>query len=140
VAIAFELKSDRFLDPDVCRRFSEELSKTGLRERSMILSFSVKRLRAMQEVDADLPTGWITMKRAWPPSGIEMFGPFWPLLFINPCLTWIAKLKGQLVCPLDPTPEPRIQFYRFLGCDALLTDDPAKTAQALGRSLENRNL
>jgi hypothetical protein len=41
---------------------------------------------------------------------------------------------GQLVCPLDPTPDQRLGLYRLLGCDAVLSDDPGKTALALGRA------
>jgi hypothetical protein len=42
---------------------------------------------------------------------------------------------GQITCPLDPTPEGRLWYYRWLGCDAVLANDPAATIRALGRGL-----
>jgi glycerophosphoryl diester phosphodiesterase len=133
IVLAFELKSDAFLDPGVCQRFSNELHEKHLHERSIILSFSAARLRCLRSVDPRLPIGWITVNRPWPQTGMDMLGPLWPLLFLNPLLTVIAHLMGQLVCPLDPTPEARLLLYRLLGCDAVLSDDPGKTARALGR-------
>jgi glycerophosphoryl diester phosphodiesterase len=133
VMIALELKSDAFLIPDTCRRLSHELRRETLHERTVILSFSTQRLDAMRAVDPDLPLGWITGNRPWPHARMEMFGPSWPLLLLNPLLTLIAHLMGQLVCPLDPTPDQRLRLYRLLGCDAVLSDDPGKTALALGR-------
>jgi glycerophosphoryl diester phosphodiesterase len=133
VMIALELKSDAFLKPDTCHRLSEELQREALHERTVLLSFSTPRLAMMRSVDQDLPIGWITGNRPWPHAGNEMFGPYWPLLLLNPMLTLIAHLMGQLVCPLDPTPDTRLGLYRLLGCDAVLSDDPGKTTRALGR-------
>ena len=45
----------------------------------------------------------------------------------------VAHSRGQLVCPLDPTPDGRLRYYRWLGCDAVLSDDPGATRQALNR-------
>jgi glycerophosphoryl diester phosphodiesterase len=134
IVVAFELKSDAFLEPSVCQRFSEVLREEHLHERAIILSFSARRLQLLRSVDPGLPIGWITINRPWPQRGMDMLGPFWPLLLANPMLTLIAHLMGQLVCPLDPSPEPRLPLYRLLGCDAILSDDPGKTVRALGRS------
>jgi len=134
IAIAFELKSDAFLQPAVCQALCDEIGREGLLERTFILSFSFNRLMALRAVDPGLPIGWITTNRPWTRPGIDMIGPLWPLLLLNPMLALIAHLMGQFVCPLDPTPDVRLPLYRLLGCDAVLSDDPAKTAQALGRS------
>jgi len=69
-----------------------------------------------------------------PTSGINLLGPFWPLLFLNPLYVWWAHRRGQQVCPLDPSPNRRLWYYRWLGCDAVLTDNPAATLHALGRT------
>ncbi|TFH33298.1 MAG: hypothetical protein E4G99_11620 [Anaerolineales bacterium] len=134
IAVAFELKSEAFLQPAVCQRLSDQIRKENLHERTIILSFSFQRLQTLRRVDPDLPIGWITTHRLWPRSGVEMAGPFWPLLLLNPLLPWFAHRMGQFVCPLDPTPDARLPLYRFLGCDAVLSDDPGQTARALGRS------
>ena len=131
--IAFELKSDAFLQPAVCQRLSDEIRREHLQTRALILSFSFQRLLALRAVDPNLPIGWITTHRPWPRPGVDMIGPFWPLFFLNPMLTLIAHLMGQFVCPLDPTPDARLPLYRLLGCDAVLSDDPGQTARALGR-------
>jgi glycerophosphoryl diester phosphodiesterase len=134
VALALELKTDRFLEPDVCRQFAAELGQLGIRERTVALSFSLARLQAVQAAAPDLPIGWITISRAWPLKDVQMLGAFWPLLFLNPLYVWLAHRQEQFVCPLDPAPDSRLWLYRRLGCDAILTDDPAATRQALRRT------
>jgi len=65
---------------------------------------------------------------------VEMLGPLWLLLLLNPFYTAAARRRGQVVCPLDPLPDSRLGLYRLLGCDAVLTDNPESTCRALGRS------
>lgn len=133
VALALELKSDDFLRSEVAQQLVEELTQHGIQARSVVLSFSLERIRAVQRASPDLPTGWITPSKLLPIPGVDLIGPFWPILFINPLYVWLAHRFGQLTCPLDLVPEPRLWYYRLLGCDAVLTDDPGKTRRALGR-------
>ncbi len=133
VAVALELKSDRFLEPKVCRDLVTELDRTGIGAQTVILSFSMARIQAVQAVAPDIPIGWITISGPWPRRGVQMLGPFWPLLLLNPFYVRIAHARGQVVCPLDPLPDKRLQLYRWLGCDAVLSDDPGATARALKR-------
>jgi glycerophosphoryl diester phosphodiesterase len=133
VILALELKSDAFLEERVCRELAAELERCGVRQRSAALSFSLPRLQALRRAAPDLPIGWITLSRAWPISGVELLGPLWPLLLLNPFYAWIAHRRGQVVCPLDPDPNRRLWLYRLLGCDAILTDDPGATRWALNR-------
>lgn len=133
VALALELKSDRFLEPQVCRDLVAELDRTGIRAQTVMLSFSMARIQVVRAVAPDIPIGWITLSKPWPRRGVQMLGPFWPLLLLNPLYVRIAHARGQLVCPLDPLPDKRLQLYRRLGCDAVLSDDPGATAKALKR-------
>ncbi len=133
VAVALELKSDRFLEPKICRDLVTELDRTGIGAQTVILSFSMARIQAVQAVAPDIPIGWITISGPWPRRGVQMLGPFWPLLLSNPFYVRIAHARGQVVCPLDPLPDKRLQLYRWLGCDAVLSDDPGATARALKR-------
>jgi glycerophosphoryl diester phosphodiesterase len=133
VALALELKTDRFLEPDVCARLAAELAQEGVRDRAVALSFSIGRLRALQAVAPDIPIGWITASRFWPLAGAQLLGPFWPLVLLNPLYVWWAHRHGQVVCPLDPTPDGRLWLYRWLRCDAVLSNDPGKTRRALTR-------
>jgi glycerophosphoryl diester phosphodiesterase len=133
-ALALELKSDRFLQPQVCRALVTELDQTGIRARTVVLSFSMARIQAARAIAPDIPVGWITLSGLWPRRGVQILGPFWPLLVLNPLYVHIAHARGQLVCPLDPLPDKRLWLYRWLGCDAVLSDDPGTTAKALNRS------
>ena len=131
VALGLELKTDRFLEPGVSHNLVAELDRTRLRRRTVALSFSLPRLQAVQAVASDIPIGWITLSRPWPLRQAQLLGPLWPLLILNPLYVWLAHRHGQVVCPLDPTPDKRLWLYRWLGCDAVLSDDPGATRQAL---------
>lgn len=133
VALALELKTDRFLEPQVCRQLLSELDRTGVRGRTVALSFSFARLKGVRTVAPELPIGWITLSRFLPLDGVQLLGPLWPLLLLNPLYVWLAHRRNQLVAPLDPMPDRRLRFYRWLGCDAVLSDDPAATRLALQR-------
>jgi glycerophosphoryl diester phosphodiesterase len=135
VALALELKTDRFLEPAVCRDLIAELDRTAVRDRTVALSFSLQRIQAVQAVAPGMPIGWITLSQPWPLRGIQMVGPLWPLLLLNPFYVRLAHDHGQLVCPLDPMPDKRLWLYRLLGCDAILSDDPGATARAIGRQV-----
>lgn len=132
--LALELKSDRFLDPEVGRRLAEELAALGVVDRCVVLSFSRPRLDAVRAAAPALPAGWITLKEARPASGVELLGPFWPLLLANPFYVLLAHRRGQAVAPLDPRPDARLWLYRLLRCDAVLSDDPGATVRGLGRN------
>ncbi len=133
--LALELKSDRFLDPAVGRRLAGELSALGVLPRSVVLSFSRARLDAVRLGAPELPAGWITLNEARPARGVELLGPFWPLLLVNPLYVLLAHRRGQAVAPLDPAPDRRLRLYRLLGCDAVLSDDPGETLRRLGRNV-----
>jgi len=133
IGLALELKTDRFLEPATCRCLAQELEQLGLKARTVVLSFSKSRLDTIRLVAPELPVGWITLSKSWPIWGVEMIGPFWPLLFLNPFYVYLAHSRQQIICPLDPKPDSRLWYYRFLRCDAVLTDNPAETCRLLGR-------
>lgn len=133
VAVALELKTDRFLEPGVCRQLVNELRAHGILERTIVLSFSLPRLQAVQAIEPAIPMGWITMVKFSPNPLPEVLGPFWPAVFLNPFFVGRAHRRQQLVCPLDPTPDRRLWYYKWLGCDAIVTDDPGATLRALRR-------
>jgi glycerophosphoryl diester phosphodiesterase len=133
VFLALELKTDDFLTLGTARQLVDELTALEVRDRTVVLSFSMQRLQSVRAVAPDILTGWITMRMPFPVPGVDLVGPFWPLLYLNPLYVWIAHRRGQLVTPLDPTPDNRLPTYLSLGCDAILTDDPGKTRQELAR-------
>ena len=133
VALAIELKTDRFLWPDVVYRLTKQLTALSIRDRTVALSFSRARIQAVAAAAPDIPIGWITLSHPWPVRGPQLLGPFWPLLLLNPLYVTLAHRRGQFVAPLDPTPDHRVPFYVRLGCDTVLSDNPASTADALRR-------
>jgi glycerophosphoryl diester phosphodiesterase len=133
VALAVELKADGFLESSVCRDLAEQLRQLQVRHRTAVLSFSLPRLRTMAAVAPDIARGWITQRRVWPIGGLQLIGPLWLLLLLNPLYVWLAHRSGQLIAPLDHIPDSRLGLYQLLGCDAILTDNPASTCRALGR-------
>lgn len=128
--LALELKGPVFRQPEAARRVVAIVTRAGIRDRTIILSFARPSLATFRAAAPDLPIGLITMRGLSPPVGFEVLGPAWPILFLNPWYVAQAHRQGQLVCPLDPTPESRWWWYRWLDVDAILTDDPAVT---LGR-------
>jgi len=133
IVVALELKTDRFLEPSVCRQLVAELEQAGVRQRTVVLSFHLPRVHAVRATAPEMPIGYITMSNPLPTQDAPLLGPFWPLLLLNPFYAWWGKRMGRVTCPLDPTPDSRLWFYKLLGCDAILTDDPGATLRALGR-------
>jgi glycerophosphoryl diester phosphodiesterase len=133
VALALELKTDRFLEQEVCLRLGDLLSKYDVMNRSMVLSFSLERLNAVKQAVPELPVGWISMTRLIPNLPVDLIGSFWPVFFINPFYVKMAHRRGIFTCPLDPTPDTRLPCYLRLGVDAVLSDDPGKTRKEIDR-------
>jgi len=138
VALALELKTDRFFEKKICQQLISELKNCGILERTIVLSFSAERVFAVRAVEKDMPVGLITMKKLGPPDGFDMVGPFFPILWANPWYLKAAHRKGLLVCPLDPVPEPRLKHYLRWDCDAIITNDPGVTRKAMD-ALLNRS-
>lgn len=133
VALALELKSDRFLEPEIAQKLVDELKQNRILERTIVLSFSLERLKTVKKAEPDIHIGWITLSKLTPIKDVDILGPFWPILLINPFYVKIAHARNQAVAPLDPNPDSRLWLYKMLGVDAVLTDDPAKTCRKLGR-------
>ncbi len=133
VALALELKTDRFLEMDVCRALVDQLAAAGVKERTAVLSFKLEGVLAVQRVAPEIPIGFMTVKRRTPTVPAQFIGPAWPILVLNPFYVFWAHRRRMLVAPLDAAPDRRLWLYRLLGCDIVLTDDPATTLRRLGR-------
>lgn len=136
LGLALELKDPRFEERGVCASLVDRLRTLGALDRTLVLAATRKKCRAMREAAPDVPIGYITFALL-PANAVELLGPIWPLLIINPFYVRLAHRRGIVVCPLDPRPDARLAFYRAIGCDALLTDNPSATIAAL-RNVEAR--
>lgn len=127
VALALELKSDRFLERDTCQRLINLLTSSGIRDRTFVISFSKGRVQSLHQLAPDISAGLITMSGFTPDPEMQIIGPFWPLVFLNPFYIRQVRKNNQIVCPLDPTPDKRLWIYSKMKVDAILTDNPQKT-------------
>jgi glycerophosphoryl diester phosphodiesterase len=131
--LGLELKSDDFLDEKVCKRLQDLTDTFGITERTVVMSFSTERLAAVRRSAPRFKTGLIAISKVTPPVAEEVFGVWWPFVVVNPLLVWMTHRRGQAFCPLDPAPDGRLWYYKLLDCDAVLSNDPAQTLNALGR-------
>lgn len=138
VALALELKSDRFLEADVCRKLGLLLAEKKVLPRTIAISFSMDRLQVFRETLPEIPVGWITLKRIIPNKDVDLIGPLWPILYLNPFYVRSAHKRNMVVCPLDPNPAPRLKAYIRKGCDAVLADNPGEVRILLDRILKSR--
>jgi glycerophosphoryl diester phosphodiesterase len=132
VGAALELKDPKFAEPEVCAKFAGELRRLGLSSRTIALSMTDRKIRALRSVAPELPVGVVSLA-VHPPASVDLLGPYWPIIVLNPAYVRRAHARGMIVCPLDPCPDSRLRLYRRLGCEAVLTDDPAATISALRR-------
>jgi glycerophosphoryl diester phosphodiesterase len=131
--LALELKAPVFTQPADADLMLRTLDDYDAMDRVMALSFSPQALQAIKDAGAPFPLGYIAAKNPWPLPQFQFVGPWWPLLLFNPFYVAISHWQGQLCCPLDPRPERRLRLYLQMGVDALLSDDPRETLQALRR-------
>lgn len=132
--LLLELKDPRFTKPCDAKRLVELLERYDMLQRCAIVSFHPEYVAAVEAVQPAIPTGNITMWNALPTGSAELLGPVWPLLYLNPLYVWWAHRLDKIVCPLDPTPEARVGYYLRLGVDALLTNNPAATLDAIAQA------
>lgn len=132
--LLLELKDPRFAQPSDAARLVEILERYDMVQRCAIVSFHPEYVAAVETVQPAIPTGNITLWNALPTGNAELLGPIWPLLYLNPLYVWWAHRLDKIVCPLDPTPEPRMRYYLRLGVDALLTNNPAATLDAIAQA------
>ena len=131
MALALELKTDRFLEAAVCEKLVSELKNEKIFDRCVILSFSLPQIESVQRVCPDIYVGWITLTETKAIKGPHMLGPYWKIFLKNPLYVLKAHRQNQAVCPLDTAPDARLWFYRLLRCDAVITDDPESTCRRL---------
>jgi glycerophosphoryl diester phosphodiesterase len=122
--LLLELKDPLFLQERYARKLVDILSEGGVLRRSALVSFHYEHVAAVQAICPAIPVGHITMKNPWPRRGVQLLGPVWPLLYLNPTYVALAHRLGCIAAPLDPNPIPRLSFYLAQQVDAVLADEP----------------
>ncbi|MFN8487055.1 MAG: glycerophosphodiester phosphodiesterase [Caldilineaceae bacterium] len=133
IPFLLELKDPLFVDRHYAAKLIELLDTQGVLQSSAIVSFQPEYVATVKAVCPAIPAGNITLWNPWPAGEAELFGPVWPLLYLNPLYVAWAHRQNKVVAPLDPTPESRIWYYMKLGVDAVLADHPATVLEAIER-------
>lgn len=131
VPFVLELKDPLFQDRLYARRLIDLLSQWGVLEMCAIVSFQLAHVETVEKLCPPIPTGLITLKKVFPKRNTKLLGPAWPLLYANPFYVSWAHRWNSVVCPLDPTSEKRMDYYQWLGVDAVLADNPAAAIAAM---------
>jgi glycerophosphoryl diester phosphodiesterase len=131
VPLALELKDARFANVEDAQRLIDVLVRHAALQRCVLVSFHLPLLQRLKSLAPCLPIGMITLSNPFPLYPTEFIGPFFPLMYLNPLYVWWARRLGKLTSPLDPSPEPRLRYYRRLGVPVLLTNHPGVTKRAL---------
>lgn len=125
--LALELKDPRLGEPELAARLVSQIAGRIEACTVMLLSFQEDLLWAARRAD---PRVWISRIDEGEPhpwfagNGI---GTVPQAMAANPAYMAEARARDLWVCPLDPAPEPRLDWYSTLGVDALLSDDVART-------------
>jgi len=128
-----ELKAPSWTTEDDIRLLDEVVKRHGMADDMIVASFEHDILEAVHQFAPDIHRGPISIFNLIPSPKYPLIGVWYPNLFLNPFYVWMCHRRGQFFAPLDPTPEPRLRYYVWLGCDFVLTDNPAKTIAKLKR-------
>jgi glycerophosphoryl diester phosphodiesterase len=126
-----ELKAPSWTHEDDIDLLREIIERHGMQEEMTLASFGHDILDAVRRYAPELYCGPISLFNLMPPKQYPFVGVWYPSLFLNPLYVWMCHRRGQFFAPLDPTPEARLRYYVWLGCDFVLTDNPAKTIAKL---------
>jgi glycerophosphoryl diester phosphodiesterase len=61
VYLALELKSARFREEQVCKKLADALRRLGVWQRTVVIAFRSRHLRAFRSVEAEVPIGQISL-------------------------------------------------------------------------------
>lgn len=128
-----ELKKPAWATTEDMHLLLDVLDQHNVRDKLTLASFEKPILDVLKRQAPEVWRAPIMMFNLWPPADHPMIGVIWPMLYLNPLYVWLVHRRGQIFCPLDPTPEPRLGYYLRLGVDFVLSDDPGKTIAALKR-------
>lgn len=131
--IMLELKDPTILAPRPLARLLATLSPRARERRVGVIASSLVWLRRIKALAPGVVTGHIGMRDLVGARDMDLLGPWWPLLRVNPVYVATAHRHGQRVCPLDPHIYDPAHLRRWLALDvdAVLTNDPRRTRAQL---------
>jgi glycerophosphoryl diester phosphodiesterase len=129
--LALELKDPALARPQNARRLIELIHPRIKAGMVMLMSFEHDLLYAARDIEPQVWIGEISEDNARPTFDGNGIGTTPQAMQANPRYMEIARAHNLWVCPLDPAPEERLDWYLALGVDAVLSHDPAKTRKAI---------
>jgi glycerophosphoryl diester phosphodiesterase len=129
--LALELKDPRLGIPEQAARLAAKIRFRIEAQMVMLLAFDVDLLWAARAAAPGVWVGEISEANSNPTFAGNGVGTTWQAMQANPRYMDVARAHRLWVCPLDPSPEERLDWYLALGVDAVLSDDPARTRAAL---------
>lgn len=133
VPVILEIKDPAIAEPNPMQRLLDVLGDRARERRAGVIGFSLPLLRRLKARAPGLVVGHIAMRDPLGARDVDLLGPWWPLLRLNPRYVAAAHRRGQRVCPLDPHLHRPDHLRRWLALDvdALLTNDPRRTRRAV---------
>ncbi len=129
--LALELKDPVLARPENAQNLIDMIRPRIEAGMVFLMSFDRELLYAAKKIDPRVWIGEISMGNAEPVFDGDGVGTTPQAMAANPHYMESARAQGLWVCPLDPAPEDRLDWYLTLGVDALLSHDPARTRAAL---------
>lgn len=133
IPVMLELKDPAIVEPQPLARLLEALGPRARERRAGVICSSLRWLRRIKALAPGIITGHIATHDPRGARDMDLLGPWWPLLRINPRYVVNAHRHGQRVCPLDPHLHHPHHLRRWLALDvdAVLTNDPRRTRAAI---------
>ena len=133
VPLIVELKDPALVEPGPLARLLRELGARARERRAGVITERRGLLRKLRTAAPGLVAGHIALRDPWGARDVDLLGPWWPLLRLNPGYVAAARRRGQRVCPLDPQLHAPGHLSRWLSLDvdAVLTNDPRRTRLAI---------
>ena len=133
IGLALELKDPRFIEKERAAHLIEAIRPRITAGTAMLLSFDTELLWAARGVEPAVWIGEVAMHSPNPTFGGNGVGTTYRAMKENPDYMAVARQNNLWVCPLDPMPEERLEWYLEIDVDALLTDHPDVTCAALAK-------
>jgi len=131
--LALELKDPRLAEPEIAARLVRQIGQRVEAGTVMLLSFQEELLWAARRAEPRVWISRIDEHQPHPWFAGNGIGTVPQAMAENPAYMAEARARNLWVCPLDPSPEARLDWYSTLQVDALLTDDVARTRAELRR-------
>lgn len=133
IGLALELKDPSFGDPDRAAQLIEMIRPRIENETVMLLSFDTDLLWTARRVEPAVWIGEVSGFNPHPTFVGNGVGTTYEAMKSNRRYMKTARQHNLWVCPVDPTPEERLQWYVDIGVDAVLSDHADVTRAALER-------